>query len=389
MVPHRGRQSPRDSLSPSVYLVRNWGKTFPFVVVIVLAVLLVSGIVSLINSIPLSVRTIYHYSRFSLGVTPRGDAALTPQIQKRIEKEAPVKIARSIVCRASGAQVRSIVGKWPFVVLGLSQEDMRFYLKQLSVSEVQGRLPAPGKAEALISEPVARNLKLRLRSALLSPENSEAYSPQVVRVVGIAKSQEWMMLTTVEYHKKFHFPPIDVLLVFAENQEDQEKLDSWALKEFKGERAQLFAYQELDADTNEMFSILYQILNVVIATLVLVITIMMAMLMNIYQSQRIQEFALLQAMGYSSEMLMRRMLLEAAIIVVTGWTAGLVLAVILLQLVDSALMQPNAFSLNVTDSIAFLYTIPIPISIFLAAWLTVGQRFRDFDPVGIVERRLI
>jgi len=324
-----------------------------------------------------------------LGVTPRGDAALTPQIQKRIEKEAPVKIARSIVCRASGAQVRSIVGKWPFVVLGLSQEDMRFYLKQLSVSEVQGRLPAPGKAEALISEPVARNLKLRLRSALLSPENSEAYSPQVVRVVGIAKSQEWMMLTTVEYHKKFHFPPIDVLLVFAENQEDQEKLDSWALKEFKGERAQLFAYQELDADTNEMFSILYQILNVVIATLVLVITIMMAMLMNIYQSQRIQEFALLQAMGYSSEMLMRRMLLEAAIIVVTGWTAGLVLAVILLQLVDSALMQPNAFSLNVTDSIAFLYTIPIPISIFLAAWLTVGQRFRDFDPVGIVERRLI
>lgn len=382
--------SPRTKpLAPTTYLFRNASKTLPLVAVIVLAVMLVLGIVSMINSIPLSIRTIYRYSQFALGVTPRGDPSLTPSIKKEIEELAPVPIDRIFVCRASGSQVRSIVGKWPFVVLALSPEDMEYYNRRMGVQSIQGRMPQDGQPEALVSEPVARNLGLKLGATLLGPETSESYSPKTVKVVGIADTDQWMMVAPIEYHRENHFPPIDVLMVFARNLSDQRKLDAWALKRFKGQRAQLFAYSELEENTDEMFSILYKILNVVIGTLVLVITVMMAMLINIYQSQRIQEFGLLQALGYTKRRLLRRVIKETLWVVLGGWLVGLAVAFGLLNVTKVVLMDPSAFAIATFDPLALLYTVPIPIAIFVVATMTVAGRFRRFDPVGVVERRLV
>lgn len=376
-------------LAPSTYLLRNAGKTVPLTGVILLAVMLVAGIVSMIDSIPYSIRTMYSYSQKMLGISPRGDPALTESIIKTVEEEAPVPVERLVVCRATGAQVRSIVGKWPFVVLGLGREDMEYVLKKLGSTGIEGRLPESGKPEAVVSEPVARNLNLKLGGTLLGPNTQETYSPFEVRIVGIAKTREWLMFNDIDYHRMNHFPPIDNVLVFAKTLQEQDALDRWAVKEFKGQRTQVFAYYVLDEQTNEMFSTLFRILNVVIGTLVLVITIMMAMLINIYQAQRIVEYGLLQAIGYTKRQLLGRALREVLFVVVFGWVLGVAVSYMLLELVKSILMDPNAYALNPLEPRAYLYTIPIPFAILLVASTTVYLKFRQFDPVGVVERRLV
>jgi len=376
-------------LAPTTYLLRNAGKTLPLTGVILLAVMLVAGIVSMIDSIPFSIRTMYSYSRTMLGISPRGDPEMTAKVIETVESKSPVPLERVVVCRASGAQVRSIVGKWPFVVLGLEPNDLRYVLKKLGGTKIVGRLPESGKPEAIVSEPVARNLNLKIGSTLLGPNTQETYSPKEVKVVGIAKTQEWLMLNDIDYHRMNHFPPIDNVLVFAKNLNEQEKLDRWAVKAFKGQRAQVFAYYVLDEQTNEMFSTLFRILNVVIGTLVLVITIMMAMLINIYQAQRIVEYGLLQAIGYTKRQLLGRALREVLFVVVFGWILGVGVSYSLLELVKSILMDPNAYALNPLEPRAYLYTVPIPFAILLVASTTVYLKFRQFDPVGVVERRLV
>ncbi|MBL8088150.1 MAG: ABC transporter permease [Chthonomonas sp.] len=376
-------------LAPKVYLLRETGKTVPLTLVIVLAVMLIAGIVSMINSIPLSIRTIYSYSALYAGFTPRGDASRTPEIRQRIEKESPVPLGRVMTARASEAVVKSIVGKWPFVILGLEQSDMDYYLQAMDTKSIDGRKPRPGTPEALISEPLARNLGLKLGSTLLGPTIDESFSPMPVKVVGIAQTNKWVAMVPIEYHRLYHFPPIDVLAVFTKDPAQQPEFDSWALEAFKGERTRVFVYEDLDKDTTEMFNILYRILNVVIGALVLVITFMMGMLMNIYQSQRLQEFGLLQALGYTRSALLRRVLGEAAMVVIGGWLLGVLTAFGLLNLVKRILMDPQAFALDPLDRTAYLYSIPVPIAILVVAGLTVMIRFRRFDPVGVVERRLV
>jgi ABC-type lipoprotein release transport system permease subunit len=376
-------------LAASTYLLRNAGKTIPLTGVIMLAVLLVSGIVSLINSIPYSIRTIYQYTRQTLAVTPRGDASQTPKFVAEIRKSSPVPLERLILARAAGTQVNSIVGKWPFAVIALKQDDMRYWLDRQGVPKVVGRLPAKGAPEAMISLPVARNLNLKIGDALLKPDDNEGYSPFPVKVVGIAQTDVWLMMGSYEYVKENHFPDVDAMLAFAKDLKSQEKLDRWAEEAFKGERAQIFAYHQLEKQTEEMFSILYKILNVVIGTLVLVITLMMGMLINIYLSQRIVEFGLLQALGYTKGQLLARVMRETMSVVVVGWLLGVLAAYSLLLLTKRWLMDPKAFALDPLDPGAFLYTVPIPVAILLVATFTVVGRFRKFDPVSVVERRLV
>ena len=397
VVRGRSRVNP---FSPVVYLIRNAGRTLPLTGVIMLAVLLVSGIISLIDSIPDSIRVIYSYSQEMLGIGPRGDPTETPVLLDEIRRGSPVPLDRVIMCRASGCQVESIVGKWPFVVLGLTQTDMRYYLKRMDVKGVQGRLPKPGAAEALVSRPVATNLKLhiydphepqakRSESMLLSPDKNDSYSPKYVKVVGIADTDRWIMVNSIEYQRAYHFPPVDLGLVFARNLKDQDKLDHWADKHFEGRHAQIFAFFQIEKQTNEMFNTLYTILDVVITTLAMVITFMMGMLMNIYQSQRLVEFGLLQAIGYTRRQLLWRVFTESAIVIALGWGFGVLASIGLLSVANKVLMAPHAFSIPSFDETAFRYTIPLPIAILAVAGFTVFWRFHRFDPVGIVERRLV
>lgn len=376
-------------LAPGTYLVRNPGKTLPLMSVIMLAVLLIAGIVSMIDSIPLSIRTIYSYSQKYVGISPRGDPEMVPLIREVIIRESPVPVGRVMTCRASSATIHSIVGKWPFVVLGLTPDDLRYYLKSLDAEDVVGRLPNPGRPEILVSEPVARNLHLRLGSVALGPRLPDRYSPQRIIVVGIARTDSWIMLNDIDYQRMNHFPPIDNLLVYAKHVTDQPRLDRWVYRRFSGERAQVFAHYRIDIESRDMFRILYRILDVVIGSLVLVITVMMGMLMNIYQGQRLVEFGLLQAIGYTRKSLLARMLRETVCVLAGGWALGVIAAYGLLVLVKRVLMDPSAFALDPGDPLAYMYTIPVPVAVLVAATLTVYLRFRKFDPVAVIERRLV
>ena len=380
----------RHPLSPTTFLLRNVGKSLPLVAVIVLAVMLVVGVISMMNSIPFSIKTIYRYSQAQVAITPRGDSAGLDPLLAKVREAAPVPIGRVLTVRGVGTQVQSIVGKWPFVVLGLKPDDLRFYLLRHGVPEdgVKGRLPKAGAPEVVVSAPVAQNLKLKLGSVLLGPEEEESYSPYPVRVVGIARTEDWLMAGDYAYQRENHFPPVDAALVFARSPDDQPRLDAAVDKALKGARAQVFTYAQIRKQSDEMFATLYQILNVVIATLVGVITLMMGMLINIYQSQRITEFGLLQAIGYNKGQLLRRSVIETVVVVILGWGLGLLAARGLLSLVKATVMDPKAFALNVNDPTALAYTIPLPVAILAVGIASIVLRFRKFDPVAIVERRL-
>lgn len=376
-------------LRASTFLLRNAGKSTPLVAVIVLAVMLIAGVVSLMNSIPYSIRTIYAQSRHYLGLTPRGDALMTPLLIARLQ-ESPVPVERLMVARAVEFEVRSIVGPWPFVVLGLEQADLTYYLDRVTPeARLEGRLPGAGQPEVVLSEPIARNLGLQVGDLVLGPEKREAYSPNEVRLVGIVHSPEWIALGSVEYMREHHFPPVDVLLAFAADLSSQDGLDRWAVEAFQGERARTFAFHKLNEQTDEMFAILYRILDTVVGLLVVVITLMVAMLMNIYQTQRVQEFGLLQAMGYTRAAILRRLLGESALVVTVGWLLGVLMAYLLLNIIKATLMAPRAFAINTTDLLAYSYTIPVPIAIFVVASAVLMLRLRRFDPIATIERRLV
>ncbi len=378
----------KSPLAPWVFILRNKGKSFPLILVIVLAVLLVAGIVSLMNSIPLSVQTVYGYSRYLTGISARGDAQMVPLLLERL-KACPHPLERVIPCRATAFDIQSIAGKWPFLLYGLKPEDADYLTRKLGLRNLEGLLPRQGEPECVISRPVAKNRGLRVGDILLRPDDPDNYSPRPVKVVGIFDSDEWFAYTSYEYLAKFHFPPVDALLVVAPDMKTQREVDKWATEEFKGMRAYVFTYPELERQTKESLQVFYAILNVSFALLLGVVTLMVAMLINIYLTQRAGEFALLQTLGLTRRDLMLRAMSEGVLVVVFGWLAGVGLAYAVLALVNESIMMPRAFLLNPLDPIAYLYTLCVPSAILLAAGATVWLRFMKFDPIAVIERRVV
>jgi putative ABC transport system permease protein/lipoprotein-releasing system permease protein len=291
--------------------------------------------------------------------------------------------------RSTDIEVKSIVGPWPFAIAALGKEDIEFFIQRSGGGRIEGRMPTPGEPEALVSEPLARNLGKRLGDNLLEPDIPEAFSPLPVKIVGVIHTSEWKAVIPLEYHQNYHFPPIDSLLFFTQDPRDQRQFDLWVEEHLKGQNARVFTYAKLEEQADTMFNILYQILNVVIGLLVIVITIMMGMLINIHLSQRVQEFGLLQALGYTKKALLTRVLAETSVVVIGGWVIGIFVSWGLLEGVKKVLMDPRAFALDTTDRLAMVYTLPVPITIFIVILVTIGVKFKKFDPVGVVERRLV
>ena len=361
----------------------------PLIAVISLAVMLVQSIIALINSIPLSIQTIYRYTDRFLGVSPRLDPTLTSVFVKDLTTKPPVEIERVILCRGSGAQVKSIVGKWPFAVMGFEKDDLEYYLRREDYTGITGRRPIDGKAEMMVSTPVAKNLHVKIGDIILKPDDSDNFSRRPVKLVGIINCDRWLMVSNKQYFADTQPIPIDFALIFTKDRSQQQTYDKWAKKKMKGKFAQLFAYSEIEKDSKEMFAVLYKIIDAVIGILVLVISIMMGMLMNIYQSQRLVEFGLLQAIGHTKSQLFKRVLTESIIVIIGGWFFGLLTARGLLLFLKSSLMDPQGYALDIGDRMAIAYTIPVPIAILAIAFGTIWLRFRKFDPVAVVERRIV
>ena len=376
-------------LSPLTFLRRNASKTVPLIAVITLAVMLVQSIIALINSIPLSIRTIYRYTDRFLGVSPRLDPSLTKVLVRDLTTNPPFPIERVILCRGSAAQVKSIVGKWPFAVMGFDGPDLDYYLARQGATGIVGRKPIDGKPEMMVSVPVATNLGVKIGDVVLKPDDTDMFSRHPVKLVGIIQTERWLMVSNRKYFADTQPIPVDFALIFTKDPKDQDAYDRWAEKKMKGKFAQLFAYHQIDKQSKDMFEVLYKIIDAVIAILVIVISIMMGMLMNIYQSQRLVEFGLLQAIGHTKSQLFKRVLTESTIVIIGGWAFGLLVARLLLMGLKAALMDPHAFALDTADRMAIAYTIPVPFAILLIAFGTIWLRFRKFDPVAVVERRIV
>jgi predicted lysophospholipase L1 biosynthesis ABC-type transport system permease subunit len=116
---------------------------------------------------------------------------------------------------------------------------------------------------------------------------------------------------------------------------------------------------------------------------------MTGLLANIYFQQRLVEFGLLQAIGYTRRSLLMRVSWETALVVLLGWVLGVVAAIGVLSGAKWWVMEPRGLYLEPLDPIAYRYTLPVPMMVLLFALGTIGWRLRTFDPVAIVERRIV
>ena len=382
-------------LSPWLYFLRNSGRVLPMGFVIVLSVFLIASVAAIANSIDLTVRTIYRYTEFFTYVLPQRTFRAVPDDQKALIKADP-RTGRMIEGSFCFINIKTVIGRLPFVLLGIEKEDREFLIQRMGAHLLEGRMPADGMPEAVISRPIAENRHIGVGDTVAGPldEGGVAGAPMNVKVVGILDGPIWIAFTSKRFvDATFLLNPRCTLVTTT----DPKQLDGLnrALMPVTNKRAgllqpekvQVLSRDNLISEIRDSLSSMYLIMEIVSGAVIFVIALMSGMLSNIYFTQRITEFGVLSAIGYARSRLVGRIVAETALLTTIGWAVGAVITYWTLRYLADSVFKGRGLFLDPTDLWAYEHTLPIPVAITFFAVLTIGTRLMRLDPVTIIERR--
>ncbi|HEX5324667.1 MAG TPA: ABC transporter permease [Capsulimonadaceae bacterium] len=380
--------SATNPLSPLTYCRRNLPRIVPMAVVIVLSVFLIAAVVTIVNSVDLTVTTIYNYTRIITPIIPQHSALSVDAHDESLLKHTG-GVGRVIDTSGFFMNINTVFGQVPFICFGLSSADRNYVLGLSGDHLSTGRWPQPGKPEAVLAEGLVRNKKLKLGSIVAGPRDQGgiAGTPVPVRLVGILSGPTWIAFTD----KKFvdvglPFQP-RVALVTARDPSKLAALSARLDHLIDRTQVQVLSYHNLVRDLRHSLEAMYLIMTLVNAMVILVVALMSGMLSNIYFTQRISEFATLAAIGIRRATLLWHAVSETAIVTGIGWVIGMTVTWILMALFKGRLFEPRGMLINPCDQLALFYTIPIPFIITAFAVATIAYRLSRLDPVTIIERR--
>ncbi|MFC1975170.1 FtsX-like permease family protein [Chloroflexota bacterium] len=396
-------------LSPFTYYRRHKGQALLVLVLIGSLTLGVHAMVSLTDVTFETMRHSVHYlTRMSRLLASKGpgigmqseisaNVTLDPGLAAQIRAHPDV----AAVFPENGLYIGVPVGVVvPIPVLGVTEADLPVVMEACDLRLKAGRLINPRAGEIILSEELARALDLTIGDHVSYEINADYYQTMATELtlVGILESvpsaagpEVRAGFVSYEYldGHEFYQPRATNWLIIprpgsrtAVNDfvstliEESVGSPSEHLQSFEGEMESLEQMQRL---INTMYGFVDGLVALAAALVV-------GMVHRIAITHRLPELGLLHAAGYTRRSLVRRLVIEIAMVACVGWATGLLCAHAFSILLSSTFFAAQGWSTNLADPTPLLYTLPIPLVV--VAWInvSVNRTLNRLDPVAIFER---
>ena len=381
-------------LSPLTYYRRHKGSTLLLLVLISLMTLGVSVMVRLPDSF-------LEHMYYSESYVTRASlvSALGPSLDPRLVSQIRANPDVAQVIQERGLQITlpPISGGFPWSCV--SEADAPVLLDALGLCLKEGRLPRARTNELALSEAMARGMGVWIgdevsRSLDDSGENWYAAIPTPLVVVGILKGDPSgpelsppLGLVSYEYIDSHGlFAPLwSPGLIVVAHPGREAQVNAFLGSEI-APHAQVRTQPQLIekvARVSRGFHLMFGIVGILVAA---AIALVVGIINQLAQSQRLTEFGMLHAVGHGRNRLIRRLTLETAGVAAIGWLLGLILSWGFFFLLKAGLYEPHGINLSLVNPTPIWFSIPIPLAaIAFTVWSTL-RTFARLDAVAIIER---
>lgn len=333
------------------------------------------------------------YSKFSM-VTPWNDQnELEPEVVARIRAHPDVvEVLPTTIIRFQLPGAASGIS-FDFDLLGLMDEDVRLILEQFNTSIRVGRLPRPGSNELLLSADIANMLGVT-EGDTYDVLSSEYYvnmdvspTPTPFFVVGIIESEVELGIVSLEYlndHELYGQFPTRFIVVPHDGRYDV--VDDFLRNEIQTPSTSVRTFSLLNERImSEALPGLVMLLPVMLIVAI-AFSLLIVVVNQIANSRRLPEFGVLHATGRSKYWLTRRLTRETGILAVVGWIISIGLSWAGLYLLKISLFAKQGHDLSYPAWMPIVFSLPVPVVIIGAAFLSVRRTFLRLDPVTIIEQ---
>lgn len=374
-----------DPLSPWTYARRNVRKILPTLIILTFVVMLVVVMLTALRGLKES----------ALVYTRQFDSwtVLFPKASPQLSEEtldvlrAREEIDRVIVARSCYVRMKALIGYVPFRVYGVKQDEMTYMLERCGAERIAGRLPAEGTAEVALHEQIMKANEWAIGTEFGMDVNEDDWMPGRFKVVGILRGPAPVGVASFAYLNSplYRYAPKLWERVLVAPREGRMA----AMNEFVRELEDVKSWDKARAvhEVSLYFDRILLILDFISIVLIAVIAIVVGLIHNIFFAQRMEEFAVLLAIGFTKRTLIRKVTAETAGIMIVAWGGGLALGTAMLAAFREGFLEPRGIYLPMTQAAAILVSAALPLVALLFAGFTVFGRLKRLDPVTILERR--
>jgi ABC-type antimicrobial peptide transport system permease subunit len=331
-------------------------------------------------------------------VSPKGlplEAAEMAQIRAHpaVERAIPVAIISPL-----GLAMPLIRDDSPLETYGVTAEDMVYLVELYGLELDEGRLPHPNTNEIVIPWTAAKNRNLQVGDVIgdrdfpIYPDAPTLPSELVVSGI-FARAEDpaedvWLSFMSVEFIDSYRSDwKTDLSLIIVPKAGQKATLDSWLESQIAGDRRIVLTYGKQQAWFQEAMNTALFTFSLMQSIIALVAALALAGLNYIFVTQRQAEFGVLNALGFGRLQLVWRVARENLFTTGAAWLFGLLGCTIILAYLQYGLYTPAGMRLNFFNLTPWLFTLPIPVAVFVVSAVSVGWALSRLDPVAVIERR--
>ncbi|GAC1478067.1 MAG: hypothetical protein PVSMB9_00170 [Candidatus Dormibacteria bacterium] len=289
----------------------------------------------------------------------------------------------------SNLDINLLAGNAQFDLYGVDRSGMQRLLNLYQDRLVAGRLPSANINEIAISEEVARARNVSVGGKVGNSIDELDRLPDTFTVVGILKGPTRIGVIPLEYmtqHYLFERRYQGLVVVPRAGQEQQ--VHEQMVRLIGNQPFRLFDWAYIKGKIDSLIANLDTINKFLIILVTIVLSLVVGLLNNLFFRQRMNEFGLLAAIGYSRWSLIMRVAWESLGVTVAAWLLGIGFGVAVLGWFNSIFIVPHGLLMNVFDwNLLISHTLPIPLMVFVFGMGTVAWQLLRLDPISIIERR--
>jgi ABC-type lipoprotein release transport system permease subunit len=286
----------------------------------------------------------------------------------------------------------------PLETYGVTAEDMAYLVELYGLELAEGHLPRPNSNEIVIPWTAAKNRDLQVGDVIGDPDRpvypDAPTLPSELVVSGIfARAEDpaedvWLSFMSQEFVNSYRgdWSP-DLSLIIVPQAGHKAALDAWLESEIAGERRSVLTYGKQQAWFQEAMNTALFTFSLMESIIALVAALTLAGLNYVFVTQRRAEFGVLNALGFGRRQLVWRVARETLFITGAAWLVGLLGCAVILATLRYGLYAPSGLRLEFFHLTPWLFTLPIPVAVFVVSAGAVSWALSRLDLVAVIERR--
>lgn len=360
-------------ITPITYYIKNKKRAITLIVIIMIAVFSISFVTSLVQSVydtsedmstsPFKVFSLSKISYKSEGVQ-----------ESELEDIDSVETIYNIITIPTS--IKTIFGTTSaYILFPNNASRLSQIFNECKLNLTAGALPKDQHNEIILHESILKNKNLNIGDKLSDFLVVGSFTGNTKIILGIISDSTKEKLS-LKYDSYLLFPKADRLEEMNRDLSGLSK-DRWEVSTYSSNIKAL----------NEDFETLDLVMLIVIVMVSISLSISVASFVYTLYSGRYDEFAVLNAVGYSKKKIKYLLLFETLIIATVSWILGYALSISVLLMTNKFIYEDMGQAMQIFSTSGLLYTLLVPILVLICSVIPTIRKLSRTDLVTIIERR--